>query len=118
MATDRNYAMKRVECVRWEGVRHENRIVLQRDNIGAAKDGAVLQQELDSWLRSLVTEMKNPGPELVACHSLCRAAVNVEPNPENPGFFRVSLTIVSHFQVEGFDVNLSLVGQMPTARST
>ncbi len=92
--------------------------VLQRENIGAAKDAAVLQQELDSWLRSLVTEMKNPGPELVASHPLSRAAVNVEPNPENPGFFRVSLTIVPHFQVEGFDVNLSLVGQMPAVRST
>ncbi|WP_436799852.1 hypothetical protein, partial [Scandinavium sp. UTDF21-P1B] len=35
----------------------------------------------------------------------------------NPGFFRVKLYAVPHFQVEGMDVNLSLVSQMPKAKS-
>ncbi|EPO8027819.1 type VI secretion system contractile sheath domain-containing protein, partial [Enterobacter hormaechei] len=35
----------------------------------------------------------------------------------NPGFFRVKLFAVPHFQVEGMDVNLSLVSQMPKAKA-
>lgn len=91
--------------------------VIQRENIGAAKDAAVLQQELDSWLKGLVTEMKNPGPELVADHPLSYGEVRVEPYVDNPGFYKVALTIVPHFQVEGVDVSLSLTGRMPAAKS-
>lgn len=90
--------------------------VLQRENIGAAKSADVLQQELNTWLKELVTEMKNPGPELVANHPLSFAEVRVEPYADNPGFYRVALTIVPHFQVEGIDVSLSLVGQMPAQK--
>ncbi|MWP55457.1 hypothetical protein GQN25_26035, partial [Escherichia coli] len=35
----------------------------------------------------------------------------------NPGFFRVRLFAVPHFQIEGMDINLSLVSQMPKAKA-
>ena len=41
----------------------------------------------------------------------------VEDIEDNPGFFRVKLYAIPHFQVEGMDVNLSLVSQMPKAKS-
>ncbi|MCH9418661.1 MULTISPECIES: type VI secretion system contractile sheath large subunit, partial [Klebsiella] len=45
------------------------------------------------------------------------ASVVVEDIEDNPGFFRVKLYAVPHFQVEGLDVNLSLVSQMPKAKA-
>ncbi len=67
----------------------------------------------------------------VACHrndairaTTCRhrtrcaeAKVIVEDIEDNPGFFRVKLFIVPHFQIEGMDINLSLVSQMPKAKN-
>lgn len=90
--------------------------VLQRENIGATKSAGVLEQELNNWIKGLVTEMKNPGPELAATHPLSYGQVTVVENPDNPGFYRVSMAVVPHFQVEGIDVSLSLVSQMPQGK--
>jgi type VI secretion system protein ImpC len=43
--------------------------------------------------------------------------VTVEDIEDNPGFFRVGLFIVPHFQVEGMDVGLSMISQMPRDKS-
>lgn len=90
--------------------------VLQRENIGATKSADVLQQELNTWIKTLVTEMQNPGPELAATHPLSKGEVLVEENADNPGFFKVGLNVVPHFQVEGIDVNLSLVSKLPQGK--
>jgi len=90
--------------------------VLQRENIGASKSASVLESELNNWIKELVTEMKNPGPELAATHPLSFGQVTVVENPDNPGFFKVTLSVIPHFQVEGVNVNLSLVSKMPAAK--
>lgn len=90
--------------------------LIQRENIGTTKDRRVLELELNTWVRSLVTEMTDPGDDLQASHPLRDARVTVEDIDDNPGFFRVKLYAVPHFQVEGMDVNLSLVSQMPKAQ--
>jgi type VI secretion system protein ImpC len=61
--------------------------------------------------------MTDPGDSLQASHPLREAKVTVEDIEDNPGFFRVKLFIVPHFQIEGMDLNLSLVSQMPKAKS-
>ena len=91
--------------------------LIQRENIGTTKDRRLLELELNTWVKSLVTEMTDPGDELQASHPLRDAKVLVEDIEDNPGFFRVKLFAVPHFQVEGMDVNLSLVSQMPKAKS-
>lgn len=90
--------------------------VLQRENIGATKSADMLQQELSRWINTLVTQMKNPDPELAATHPLAYGEVSVTENEDNPGFFRVALSVVPHFQVEGIDVSLSLVSKLPQAK--
>jgi len=90
--------------------------VLQRENIGASKSAGVLESELNNWIKELVTEMENPGPELAATHPLSFGQVTVAENPDNPGFFKVTLSVIPHFQVEGVNVNLSLVSKMPAAK--
>lgn len=91
--------------------------ILQRENIGTTKDRRLLELELNNWVRSLVTEMTDPGDALQASHPLRDAKVVVQDIEDNPGFFRVQLFAVPHFQVEGMDINLSLVSQMPKAKT-
>ncbi|MGN8278497.1 type VI secretion system contractile sheath large subunit [Pseudomonas sp. SMN5] len=91
--------------------------LIQRENIGTTKDRRVLELELNKWIGGLVTEMNDPGDDLQASHPLRDAKVTVEDIEDNPGFFRVKLYAVPHFQVEGMDVNLSLVSQMPKAKA-
>lgn len=91
--------------------------LIQRENIGTTKDRRLLELELNKWVKGLVTEMTNPGDDLRASHPLREAKVEVEDIEDNPGFFRIKLFAVPHFQVEGMDVNLSLVSQMPKAKA-
>ncbi|MCO6060370.1 type VI secretion system contractile sheath large subunit [Pseudomonas sp. MOB-449] len=91
--------------------------LIQRENIGTTKDRRVLELELNKWISGLVTEMTDPSDDLQASHPLREAKVIVEDIDDNPGFFRVKLYAVPHFQVEGMDVNLSLVSQMPKAKA-
>lgn len=90
--------------------------VIQRENIGSTKSKSVLQDELNKWVSGLVTEMPDPGPELIATHPLKAAEVSVNELTDNPGFFSVSLSVMPHFQIEGIDINLSLVSQMPKGK--
>ncbi|MFJ4431048.1 type VI secretion system contractile sheath large subunit [Pseudomonas sp. NPDC089395] len=91
--------------------------LIQRENIGTTKDRRLLELELNKWVGGLVTEMTDPSDDLQASHPLREAKVIVEDIEDNPGFFRVKLFAVPHFQVEGMDINLSLVSQMPKAKS-
>lgn len=88
--------------------------VLQRENIGATKDRKLIEEELNEWLSGLVTEMPNPKPEQIAKYPLRKGEVNVKEVPDNPGFFKVETMIMPHFQIEGMDISLNLVGKMPT----
>jgi len=87
--------------------------VLQRENIGSNKNRIELESELNVWLQTLVTKMNKPGPELAATHPLRDGQVSVEEIPDNPGFYKISMYAVPHFQIEGIDVRLSLVGKLP-----
>lgn len=90
--------------------------VLQRENIGTTKDAGRIQAELNRWLGGLVTKMPNPTEDLIAKYPLRAGEVMVNDIEENPGFYRVSMMIMPHFQVEGMDISLSLVGKMPKAK--
>lgn len=87
--------------------------LIQRENIGTTKDRRMLELELNNWINTLVTEMTDPSDELQATHPLREAKVVVSDIEDNPGFFKVHLYARPHFQIEGLDVNLSLVSQMP-----
>lgn len=90
--------------------------VIQRENIGTTKDRVKIEKELNDWVRQLVTEMKNPSEDVIAKHPLRNAKVSVYDIEENPGFFRVEMLVMPHFQIEGMDISLSLVGKMPKAK--
>ncbi|CAD6556664.1 hypothetical protein LMG27952_06164 [Paraburkholderia hiiakae] len=87
--------------------------MIQRENIGTTKDRRLLELELNNWIKGLVTVMTSAGDDLQASHPLRQAKVEVEDIDDNPGFFRIKLFIVPHFQIEGMDVSLALMSQMP-----
>ena len=87
--------------------------VVQRENIGLSKNRLELESELDHWLQTLVTKMNKPGPELAATHPLRDGKVIVEDIIDDPGFYKVTMYVVPHFQIEGVDVKLLLVSQLP-----
>lgn len=91
--------------------------IIQRENIGTTKDRRLLEVELNNWIRNLVTEMTDPTDDLQASHPLRQAKVDVEDIEDNPGFFRIKLFVQPHFQVEGLDISLSMVSQMPKAKN-
>lgn len=91
--------------------------VFQREDVGSAISRSEQEEKLNQWLNTLVTKMNNPGPELAATHPLREGRVTVFEIPDNPGYYRVDLYAVPHFQVEGMDVKLSLVAQMPVGKS-
>ncbi len=90
--------------------------VLQRENIGTTKDAGKIEHELNSWLGGLVTKMPNPDEKTIAKYPLRAGQVNVHDIEDNPGFYRVEMMIMPHFQIEGMDINLSLVGKMPKGK--
>ncbi len=90
--------------------------VIQRENIGAAKEGAELQKELEDWIGTLVTEMKDPGPDLKARCPLSAAQIKVTDIADNPGFYNVEMLVRPHFQLEGVQVDLSLVSRLPKGK--
>src|SRR5215510_243749 len=90
--------------------------VMQRENIGATKDRATIEGELNRWLKSLITETPNPPEDVVAKHPLRAGQVTVHDIAENPGSYRVAMSIMPHFQIEGMDITLSLVSKMPKGK--
>ena len=75
-----------------------------------------MQRELDQWIKKLITEMPNPGPDLKARCPLRAASIEVIDHADNPGFYSVAMKVRPHFQIEGVNVDLSLVSQMPKAK--
>ncbi len=90
--------------------------VLQRENIGTTKDAGKIEAELNRWLGNYITKMPNPSEDTIAKYPLRGGQVTVSDIEENPGFYRVQMSIMPHFQVEGMDISLSLVGKMPKAK--
>jgi type VI secretion system protein ImpC len=90
--------------------------VLQRENIGSQKSREHLEGELNQWLSRWVTRKSSPSADTIAKYPLSAASVAVHNVPENPGYYRVQLNVVPHFQVEGMDITLSLISQLPTKK--
>lgn len=90
--------------------------VIQRENIGTTKDRAKIEKELNTWVKGLIIGIKDPSEQQIAKYPLRDAQVKVYDIEENPGFFRVEMMIMPHFQIEGMDISLSLVGKMPKGK--
>jgi type VI secretion system protein ImpC len=87
--------------------------VIQRDNIGRMLNAADVQAELDKWIKQYVSG-PNPSSEfLKAQRPLQSARVDVQENRDKPGVFDVQVFCTPHYQAEEFNIELSLVAEMP-----
>ncbi|MFQ6043334.1 MAG: type VI secretion system contractile sheath large subunit, partial [Candidatus Poribacteria bacterium] len=89
---------------------------MQRQKIGGYADSSTLQQDLQNWINGLVTGTPNPSPSIIAQRPLKEAQITVTDIEENPGFFKVDIYVRPHIQLEGMDIGLSIVSQMPKAK--
>jgi len=89
---------------------------IQREEIGGYKDSGTLQQELQNWINALVTATPNAPASVIAQRPLKEARITVQDLADNPGFFKVDIYVRPHIQLEGMDIGLSIVSQMPKAK--
>jgi type VI secretion system protein ImpC len=86
--------------------------VLQREQIGSAKDRKGLERELNSWLSQYVVEDDNPSPDVRARRPLREAQIVVEDVEGEPGWYRVRMQVRPHFKYMGAFFTLSMVGKL------
>ena len=60
--------------------------------------------------------MPNPDEKTIAKYPRRAGQVTVSDIDDNPGFFRVEMSFMPHFQIEGMDINLMMVSKMPKAK--
>ncbi len=85
-----------------------------RDWIGKGYETEELERRLTEWIRTYVhPSPSNASEESRAAKPLAEARVDVFPDEENPGYYAARFYIRPHFQLEGMDIGMSLVSQLP-----
>jgi type VI secretion system protein ImpC len=88
-----------------------------RDKIGSFKERADMERFLSDWIKDYV--LGNPGSagdELKARKPLAAAEVTVSEIEGNPGYYAAKFSLRPHYQLEGVNVNLSLVSKLPSEK--
>ena len=86
--------------------------VLQREQIGSWKGRVDLQRELNNWIRQYISDQENPSPAVRSRRPLRKAEIAVEDVEGDPGWYRVSLSVVPHFKYMGANFTLTLKGKL------
>ena len=86
--------------------------VLQREQIGAWKERADLERELNGWISQYVADQENPPSEVRSRRPLRAAKIEVSDVVGDPGWYRVSMAVRPHFKYMGANFELSLVGRL------
>ena len=76
------------------------------------------KEQLQDWLTSWIAQYvgsTDASEEYKASHPLSEAAVVLEANEENPGYYSAKFYLKPHYQLEGLTVSLRLVSRVPTA---
>jgi type VI secretion system protein ImpC len=87
-----------------------------RDKVGKLMERAELQKFLQDWINNYV--LPNPedaNDELKAKKPLAGAEVEVKEIEGSPGFYNAVFRLRPHFQLEGVNISLRLVGKLKQA---
>jgi type VI secretion system protein ImpC len=85
-----------------------------RDKIGSTMS----KDQLQAWLTNWIIQYVGPtdaAEDYKATHPLSDAAVVLEENEENPGYYSAKFFLKPHYQLEGLTVSLRLVSRVPSA---
>lgn len=88
-----------------------------RDKIGSFKERDDMELWLNSWIQQYVTD-SGASDDIKAEKPLASAHVEVQANPEDPGYYRAQFYLRPHFQLEGVNVSLRLVARLPSERKS
>jgi type VI secretion system protein ImpC len=86
--------------------------ILQREQIGSWKERTDLERELNIWIRQYVADQENPSSDTRSRRPLREAQVQVDDVEEDPGWYRVTMSVRPHFKYMGAYFTLSLVGKL------
>lgn len=87
-----------------------------RDKVGGFTSAAKMQRYLQDWILNYVYEDPDAAQELLAKRPLSGAEVVVTENKSNPGYYNAQFHLRPHYQLEGLNVSLRLVAQLPSER--
>ncbi len=86
--------------------------VLQREHIGSWRERADLERELNKWAKQYVANQENPSAEIRSKRPFKDIAINVEDVADDPGWYKVRISLRPHFKYMGASFELSLVGKL------
>jgi type VI secretion system protein ImpC len=87
-----------------------------RDWVGATREAPQLTRDLTDWIMQYVdASPENSSEATKAKLPLKGAKIEIEPDPENPGYYKGKFMFVPHYQLEGMDIALSMVSRLPKA---
>jgi len=90
--------------------------VIQRDELGRMVNATDVQAGLDRWIKQYVSGPSPRSERLKAERPLQDARVIVKESEGKPGVFDVQIFVTPHYQAEEFNIELSLVAEMPEAQ--
>jgi type VI secretion system protein ImpC len=88
-----------------------------RDWVGSSREREQLERDLTSWVKQYVDGQPESSDEKTKARKpLKDAQIQIQPDEENPGYYRGVFRFVPHYQFEGADVSLSLVSKLPASK--
>ena len=89
-----------------------------RDKVGGFSSAASMQQFLQGWILNYVDGDPEGSSDVVkATHPLAGAEVVVTENKSNPGYYSAQFFLRPHYQLEGLNISLRLVSELPSQRA-
>ncbi len=86
--------------------------VIQREQIGTAKERGDLERELNEWIKQYVADMEAPTATVRGKRPLRQAQIKVTDVPGDAGWYKVEMKVRPHFKYMGAFFTLSLVGKL------
>ncbi len=86
--------------------------VIQREQIGTAKERGDLESELNEWIRQYVADMESPTAAVRGKRPLRQAQITVSDVPGDAGWYKIDMKVRPHFKYMGAFFTLSLVGKL------
>ena len=76
-----------------------------------------MERWLNDWISQYVDATPNSSTEgTKARKPLAAAEVQVQADPENPGYYKSQFFLRPHYQLEGLSVSLRLVSKLPSEK--
>lgn len=91
---------------------------LVRDKVGGFTSTTDMQRYLSDWILNYVDGDPEGSTDAVkASHPLAAAEVKVTENKQNPGYYNAQFFLRPHYQLEGLNISLRLVSELPAQRA-